>query len=90
MRSIASAIFISLLFAAQVFGEEPATVVIHSRHVLDVRSGTAAEGYVVVRGDRIVSIDRSAPGGVRVIELGDATVLPGLIDCHVHLEADWE
>jgi imidazolonepropionase-like amidohydrolase len=24
-----------------------------------------------------------------VIELGDATVLPGLIDCHVHLEADW-
>jgi imidazolonepropionase-like amidohydrolase len=57
--------------------------------VLDVRSGTTAEGYVVVRGDRIVSIDRSAPGGVRVIELGDATVLPGLIDCHVHLEADW-
>ncbi len=89
MRSIASAIFISLLIAAVVVAEEPASIAIHSRRVLDVRNGTAAEGYVVVRGDRIVSVDRSAPGGVRVIELGDATVLPGLIDCHVHLEADW-
>lgn len=65
------------------------SVAIHSKHVLDVRSGTAAEAYVVVRGDRIVSIDKSAPKGARIIELGDATVLPGLIDCHVHLEADW-
>lgn len=89
MRTTITAIFLSLLIAAAVVAEEPASVVIHSRRVLDVRSGTAAEGYVVVRGDRIVSIDRSAPGSVRVIELGDATVLPGLIDCHVHLEADW-
>src|SRR5258706_12024443 len=89
MRSTITAIFISLIFAAAVVAEEPASVAIHSRRVLDVRSGTAAEGYVVVRGDQIVSIDRNAPGGVRVIELGDATVLPGLIDCHVHLEADW-
>ncbi len=89
MRFTITAIFISLIFAAAVVAEEPASVAIHSRRVLDVRSGTAAEGYVVVRGDQIVSIDRNAPGGVRVIELGDATVLPGLIDCHVHLEADW-
>jgi len=89
MRATMTAIFISLLFAAVAVAEEPATVAIHSRRVLDVRSGTAAEAYVVVRGDRIVSVDRSEPNGVRVIELGDATVLPGLIDCHVHLEADW-
>jgi imidazolonepropionase-like amidohydrolase len=89
MRNPITAIFISLLISAAVVAEEPASVAIHSRRVLDVRNGTAAEGYVVVRGDRIVSVDRSAPGGVRVIELGDATVLPGLIDCHVHLEADW-
>ena len=89
MRATMTAIFISLLFAAAAVAEEPATVAVHSRHVLDVRSGTAAEAYVVVRGERIVSVDRSEPNGVRVIELGDATVLPGLIDCHVHLEADW-
>jgi imidazolonepropionase-like amidohydrolase len=89
MRTTLSAIFISLLIAAGVAADEPATVAIHSHRVLDVRSGTATEGYVVVRGDRIVSIDRSEPAGARVIELGDATVLPGLIDCHVHLEADW-
>ena len=89
MRATMTAIFISLLFAAVAVAEEPATVAIHSRRVVDVRSGTAAEAYVVVRGERIVSVDRSEPNGVRVIELGDATVLPGLIDCHVHLEADW-
>src|SRR5258708_28613639 len=65
------------------------SVAIHSKPVLDVRSGTSSDAYVVVRGDRIVSIDKSAPKDARLIELGDATVLPGLIDCHVHLEADW-
>ena len=84
-----SAIFICLLLAAGLAADEPPSVAIHSRHVLDVRSGMQTEGYVVVRGDRIASIDKSAPKGARLIELGDATVLPGLIDCHVHLEADW-
>src|SRR5213078_2113349 len=68
---------------------EPAPIAIHSRHVLDVRSGTASDAWIVVRGERIASIAHSAPAGARVIELGDATVLPGLIDCHVHVEADW-
>ena len=89
MRTTLSAFLLSLLLAAGVVAEEPASIGIHSRRVLDVRSGTVSDGYVVVRGDRIVSIDKSAPNGVRIIELGDATVLPGLIDCHVHLEADW-
>jgi imidazolonepropionase-like amidohydrolase len=78
MRITRSAIFISLLVAAGAVAEEPASLAIHSRHVLDIRGGTASEGYVVVHGDRIVSIDRSAPKGMRVIELGDATVLPGV------------
>src|SRR5436305_8344234 len=89
MRITLSATVIAFLFTAELAAQSPAAVAIHSLHVLDVRSGIAAEGYVVVRGDRIVSIDRTAPSGVRVIELGNATVLPGLIDCHVHLEADW-
>src|SRR5260370_25947358 len=76
------------LLAATAFAAGDA-VAIHSKHVLDVRRGTSSDAYVVVRGDRIVSIDKSAPKGARLIELGEATVLPGLIDCHVHLEADW-
>ena len=63
---------------------------IHSKHVLDVRSGTAERG-MGRRARRPHRLDRkSPPSGREVIELGDATVLPGLIDCHVHLDARLE
>jgi imidazolonepropionase-like amidohydrolase len=46
-------------------------------------------GVVVVQGDRIVAAgaaDRvQAPAGARVIDLGDATLMPGFIDMHVHI-----
>src|ERR1041384_904731 len=52
-----------------------------------------APAVVVVRGDRIVSVGGSVPAGARVIDLGDATLLPGLIDLHTHLTSTgvhWE
>lgn len=80
---------LGLLLSLTATAAEPEPVAIHSRHVLDVKSGGFSDAYVVVRGERIAAIAHSAPPGARVIELGDATVLPGLIDCHVHVDADW-
>ncbi|HUJ15184.1 MAG TPA: amidohydrolase family protein [Thermoanaerobaculia bacterium] len=74
-----------LLFAAAAHAQ----VVVHARRLLDVRTGSVSDAYIVVRGDRIDSISHSAPAGATVIDLGNATVLPGFIDCHVHLESDW-
>ena len=82
-----SNVFAILLMAAATATPQP--LALHARRLLDVRNGNVAEAYIVVSGDRIESIAKSAPAGAKVIELGNATVMPGLIDCHVHVEADW-
>jgi imidazolonepropionase-like amidohydrolase len=47
-----------------------------------------APGVLVIKGDRIVSMNAADAGaGARVVDLGDATLLPGLIDCHTHVSA---
>ena len=85
MRS--KAIFLSISLLA--FAANAQVVAVHARRMLDVRSGSVSDAFIVIRGDRIDSIAHSTPDGAQVIDLGNATVLPGLIDCHVHLEADW-
>ncbi len=46
-------------------------------------------GVVVVKGDRIVSFDAGDAGsGATTIDLGDATLMPGLIDAHTHVAAN--
>ena len=81
--------FLLTLCALNTFAAEPLVTAIHSRHVLDVRTANVSDAWIVVRGERIESIAKSAPAGAKVIDLGDATLLPGLIDCHVHLVTDW-
>jgi imidazolonepropionase-like amidohydrolase len=84
-----SNIFAILLMAAATAATPPQAVALHARRLLDVRSGNVSEAFIIVRGERIEAIARSAPADAKVIDLGNATVLPGLIDCHVHVEADW-
>jgi imidazolonepropionase-like amidohydrolase len=64
-------------------------LVLRPRAIIDVEKGRRLEGMVVVvRGDRIEAVRESSaplPDGAEVIELGGATLLPGLIDAHVHL-----
>jgi len=66
---------------------EAETVVLKAAHLFDSKSGRLSEGgVVVVQGDKILSVGAgSVPAGARVIDLGDATLLPGFIDSHVHL-----
>ncbi|HMD76020.1 MAG TPA: amidohydrolase family protein [Terracidiphilus sp.] len=66
----------------------PAPIVLHAARLLQIDTGALLQpGEVLVEGDRIravgVSVDH--PKGARIIDLGDATLLPGLIDAHVHL-----
>jgi imidazolonepropionase-like amidohydrolase len=65
----------------------PETIALRAAHVFDSTGTALKDGVtVVVRGDHIVSIGTAAaPAGARVIDLGDATLLPGFIDAHTHL-----
>ena len=80
--------------AVPAAGEEaaaPPTVVLKAAHVFDSTGATLKDGAtIVVRGDRIVSVGGAAPAGVRLIDLGDATLLPGFIDSHTHLTMEFE
>ncbi len=78
------------LRAQQVAPATPERVALHAARLLDVDSGRMRhDAYVLVEGERIAAIEEgSAPAGARVLELGDVTLLPGLIDVHVHLTSD--
>jgi imidazolonepropionase-like amidohydrolase len=64
------------------------SIVIRAARLLDVASGQVlAPGEILVEGERIAAVGHAVthPGNAAVIDLGDATLLPGLIDAHVHL-----
>jgi imidazolonepropionase-like amidohydrolase len=66
----------------------PHAIVLHATRLLDVKSGRVVKpGEVLVLGERIVEVGPSVkrPAGAEVIDLGDRTLMPGLIDAHVHL-----
>jgi imidazolonepropionase-like amidohydrolase len=66
----------------------PHPVVLRAARMLDVSAGKiVSPGEILVQGDRIVEAGASVsrPAGADVIDLGDSTLMPGLIDVHVHL-----
>jgi len=72
--------------------QAPQTIVLKAAHLFD-STGTALKdgATVLVRGDHIVSVGAAAaPAGARVIDLGDATILPGFIDAHTHLTLEFQ
>jgi imidazolonepropionase-like amidohydrolase len=91
MKNIVCALVLGLAAvscAAQERGAAKHAVVLHASRMLDVAGGRiVTPGEVLVEGDRIVAAGAHVerPAGSEVIDLGDMTLMPGLIDAHVHL-----
>jgi len=78
---------------------KPKTVIVHAGHLLDVRTGKMlANQTIVIEGDKIVSVGAypragagpaasgpKMPDDAQMVDLSNATVLPGLIDAHTHI-----
>jgi imidazolonepropionase-like amidohydrolase len=63
-------------------------IVLHAARLFDVEAGKiVTPGEILVEGDQIVAAGTSVdhPAGAQVVDLGDTTLMPGLIDAHVHL-----
>jgi imidazolonepropionase-like amidohydrolase len=84
--SLALALVGALLLPSQVWAQEAQTL--SARWMLDVEQGALLEnGLVVVKDGRIAAVGRKgeiASEG-KAIKLGETTLMPGLIDAHVHL-----
>src|SRR6478752_7660471 len=68
----------------------PQKTYVHAGHLLDVKTGKLLDNVLVtIEGDRISSVGSgSAPAGAKVIDLPNATLVPGLIDAHTHITYD--
>lgn len=92
LRPIASVFFCSVLLGALLCGQEKSAAdkvyVLKAARIFDGNSdGVTTPGFVVVRNGRIIGVGSGAtiPSGAEVIDLGNATLLPGFIDAHTHL-----
>jgi imidazolonepropionase-like amidohydrolase len=82
------ALLLLVLASSPAAAAESRRFAVHAQRLIDGRSSAArGASWVVISGDTIESVQSAAPAGLEVIELGDATLLPGLIDCHTHLSS---
>ena len=83
-----TALFSLLLAGSATAQQQP--IVVRAARMVDVTKGQlVAPAVLVISGDKIRSVGASeVPAGARTIDLGDLTLMPGLIDAHTHLTMD--
>lgn len=72
---------------------EKVVIRFRARSLLPVEAPPVRDGAaILVRDGRVIAAGRDRdvpPDGARTVDLGDAVVLPGLVNAHVHLELSW-
>jgi imidazolonepropionase-like amidohydrolase len=94
MRKCAALLLLLLMAVPPLRGQSAAPVtLVKAARLLDPRTGNVlAPAAVLIEGDKVKQVGPSAqltaPAGSKIIDLGAATLLPGLIDSHTHLFLD--
>jgi imidazolonepropionase-like amidohydrolase len=85
MRRLLAALLLCTAACAQT---QPHPILLHAARLLQIDTGQyLSPGEVLVQNDRITDVGTNLkrPPNTEVIDLGDRTLLPGLIDAHIHL-----
>jgi imidazolonepropionase-like amidohydrolase len=89
MRKTLCVLFICALPGVRVVHSQtrpPASIAIRCGRLIDGKSDKVREGVtILIEGNTIRKIGGEIPPGTETIDLGSATVMPGLIDCHTHV-----
>ncbi len=88
MKKLSLVLALILLLPIFALAQTQPAIVLQAARMLDVESGKIiAPAEILVQGDRIAAVGPrvTAPAGAQIIDLGDVTLMPGLIDAHVHL-----
>lgn len=89
LRQVAGVVLLAVVCTPPVRAAEPTPVLIlrAARLIDGTGAMPLAPGLLRIEGERIVAVGQSlpVPPGARLLDLGDATLLPGLIDLHTHL-----
>jgi len=89
-----SRVLLACLVLPQAFGQSArptavsTPIVLHAARLLDIENGRIiTPGEVLVEGDHIAAVGPRVthPADAQVVDLGESTLMPGLIDAHVHL-----
>jgi len=93
LATLLAPILCILFTTPSIFAQLPASnhrppIVLHAARLLDIEAGKIiSPGEVLVQDERIAEVGSSVkhPPNAQVLDLGDTTLMPGLIDAHVHL-----
>jgi imidazolonepropionase-like amidohydrolase len=82
--------FISVVLLLNLIHAQSQIKIIKAKTMIDVDKGVIVENPIIeINGNKIVAVGEhiAVPANAEIIDLGDMTILPGLIDCHTHILA---